>query len=223
MSSERPGSPRSGAITNGQRESADRGNFSRPTGAMNVPRPPANNIGGGNQNMNAPHRSEAPMNTPRSGAAEHSAPVSRPPASERNVAPPANNNGRGEQRSPQPRNFSQSDGGRSMNVPRPTGPVRQASNQSYDYRGSQGNRGYSAPERSSSSQASRSYGSYGGGQQRSYPSSPRYSAPSMSGNSQRSGPSPSYRSAPSSSSHSGYSGHSGGGGGGNARAHGGRG
>ena len=85
--------------------------------------------------------------------------------------PSGNNNGRSEQRSDSPRNFRQSDGGpRSMNVPRPTGPVRQASNQSYDYRGSQSNRGYSSPDRGSYNQSPRSSGSSDRG---GYSQSPR--------------------------------------------------
>jgi len=205
------GNPRSGAINNGT-ESANRGGFSRPSGSMNVPRPPANNGAGGNM----PHRTEMPSsNSPRSGGMDRSnAPVSRPTPSERSA--PGNNG-----RSDSPRSFG---GPRSMNVPRPTGPVRQASNQNYDYRGSQSNRGYSSMDRGASynrgsysqsprsygsydrgsyqaprsygsydrgsqsarsygsydrgNQSPRSYGSYGGSNQRSYPSSPRYSAPS---------------------------------------------
>jgi hypothetical protein len=229
------GIPRSGAVNNG-RESVDRGSTSRPTGTMNVPRPPANNGGG---NMDAPHRTETPtMNTPRSGGMDRSAPVSRPTPIERGTAP-AGNNGRSEQRTDSPRNFRQSDGGpRSMNVPRPTGPVRQASNQSYDYRSSQSGRGnsdrgsynqsprsYGSSDRGGYSQTPRSYGSYDrggssqssrsyGSAQRSYPSSPRYSAPSMSGNSGRSNSSPSYHSSGSSARSSGSSSsHSNGGGG----------
>jgi len=153
------GTPRSGAINNGT-GSADRGSFSRPAGTTNVPRPPANNNGGGNGGMNAP----------RSGGTDRSAPTSRPAPTERST-PPSGNNGRSEQHSDSPRSPRQSDSGpRSMNVPRPTGPVRQASNQSYDYRSSQANRGYSAPNRGSYSQAPRSYGSNDRG---SYSQSPR--------------------------------------------------
>ncbi len=215
MRSMSPSNPSSGGNMNGRQGPADRGNFSRPVETNNVPRPPANN-----ERMNAPHRNETPMEAPRSGGMERSAPVTRPPASDRSVTPPANNdNGRGQQpRSDPPRSFRQPEnGGRSYNVPRPTGPVRQAGNQSYDYRSSQSSRGYSAPERSynqsprsygsysdrgSYSQSPRSYGSYGSAQ-RSYPSSPRYSSPSMSGNSGRSGQGPSYRSSGAPSSRSG--------------------
>jgi hypothetical protein len=207
MHSQEDRSPRSGATNNGT-ESANRGGFSRPSGSMNVPRPPANN--GGGQNM--PHRTETPSaNSPRSGGMDRgNAPASRPSPSERSA--PAGNNGRTDS----PRN---SGGPRSMNnVPRPTGPVRQASNQSYDYRGgSQANRGYSSADRGSYnrggySQSPRSYGSndrgsysqsprsyggsdggtysqsprsYGGSSQRSASSSPRYSSPSTGGNSGR--------------------------------------
>lgn len=225
MHTQDSGSPRSGSMNNGAGPS-DRGGFSRPTNT-NVPHPPSS----GNEGLNRPHRSETPtMNTPRSGGMDRSAPVSRPTPTERS-APSSGNNGRSEQRSDSPRNFRQSDGGpRSMNVPRPTGPVRQAGNQSYDYRRSQANRGYSSPNRGSYnqsprsygsydrggnqsarsygsgdrsySQSPRSYGSYGGGQ-RSYPSSPHSSSPSMSGNSGRSSQSPSYRGGGGSSSRSG--------------------
>src|SRR6185295_18636808 len=60
MRGQEPASPRSG---NDRTESANRGGFSRPSGSMNVPRPPANNGGGGNM----PHRTEMPSaNSPRS-------------------------------------------------------------------------------------------------------------------------------------------------------------
>ncbi len=224
-----PGTPRPGETMNDRQGSGDRGGFSRPTGPTNVPRPPANN--GGNERMSAPHRDETPMQAPRSGGAEHSTPTARPPANDRSAPPPANNNpnnGRGPQRSDPPRNFRQSEGGgRAGNVPRPSGPVRSASTQSYDYRGSQQYRGYSAPERSynqparsyrgfsdrgSDNQANRSNGSYGGSAQRSYSSSPRYSSPSMSNSSGRSSQGPSYRnSAPPSRSGGGFRSNSGGG------------
>jgi hypothetical protein len=206
--------PRSGGMGSNERNDSPRS-----VGRLDVPRPPANSKPMGNEGMNSPRRSDSPtMNSPRSGGMDRgNAPVSRPNPSERSA--PSGNNGR----SDSPRSFG---GPRSMNVPRPTGPVRQASNQNYDYRGSQSNRGYSSADRSGSyinrggynqsprsygsydrggsnqsprsygsydrgnqsprsygsydrgSQPSRSYGSYGGSSQRSYPSSPRYSAPS---------------------------------------------
>ena len=215
--------PRSGVTFN--RPDHEGRNFPRPSGNSDVQRPPMGNRGGNDQ-MNTPRRTETPANAPRSGNMGQN-PVARPSAPEPNVArPPSNNSGRGEQRSEPARNFRQ-EGGRSMYVPRPTGPVHQAGNQNYDYRGSQGYRGYSAPDRGSYSPTPRSYGSYSdrsghdqsprsygsyadrsngqprsygsyGSSQRSYPSSPRYSSPSMSNSSPRNSQGPSYRgSAPS--------------------------
>jgi hypothetical protein len=205
-----PAAPRSGAISNGT-ESANRGGVSRPSGTMNVPRPTTNN-GGRNENM--PHRTETPtMNTPRSGGRDRSAPISRPTPSA-----PSGNNGRSEQRTDSPRSVRQSDGGpRSMNVPRPTGPVRQASNQTFAYRGgSQANRGYSSEDRGNynrggSNQSPRSYGSYDRGgnypSPRSYGSADRSSysqSPRSYGSAQRSYPSSPRYSAPSMSGDSGH-------------------
>jgi Family of unknown function (DUF6600)/FecR protein len=184
MPEQNPG--HSGA-TNNRPAPVNRGVSTRPTGPANTPHAPAGN--GGNERVNAPHRSEAPGQSPRSG--ERSAPVARPPANERNASPSANgngNNGRGVQRSEPSRGFRQSGGGRAMNVPRPTGPVRPASSQTYEYRGSQG-RAYSMPDRSIYDRPSRSngaflnHGNYGQAQrsyspnQRSYRSSQAYSAP----------------------------------------------
>ena len=205
-----PAAPRSGAVSNG-RESANRGGVSRPSGTMNVPRPTTNN-GGRNENM--PHRTETPtMNTPRSGGMDRSAPISRPTPSA-----PSGNNGRSEQRTDSPRSVRQSDGGpRSMNVPRPTSPVRQASNQTFAYRGgSQASRGYSSEDRGGynrggSNQSPRSYSSYdrGGNYQspRSYGSADRSSysqSPRSYGSAQRSYPSSPRYSAPSMSGNSGH-------------------
>ena len=208
--------PRSGAITGSNGE--QRGTFSRPVENNNVPRPPANNNNGGG---NAPQRTEQPTNAPRSGAIERSAPV------QHETAPrsPSNDGGRAPERSnPQQPSFKRPEGGggRTMNVPRPTGRVLPASNQSVEYRAPQSSRGFSAPSRqtysgNSNAGYSRSYGaprSYSSGP--SYSSSPRSSAPRYSAPSGRGGYSsaPSYHSAPS--SHGGSSSHSYGGGGGHS-------
>jgi hypothetical protein len=201
--------PRSGAIENRNpgsvnRGSVDHGTSSRPMG-NNVPRPPANYNGG------ASHSNGTVRNSPQGsdrGVGSH------PSGNEHNV--PQGNSGRGADHSSSPENNPRhSDGGHSMNVPRPTGRVLPAGNQSADYRGSQNyGRGESASRGS--------YPGYGSAS-RSYPSSPRYSSPSGS---QR-GSSPSYRSAPSShsapsssSSHSASSARSSGGGGGHSHGRG---
>lgn len=203
MHTQEPGNPRSGGIgSNGRNDSP------RSVGRVDVPRPPANSKPMGGDSGNASRRADSPtMNSPRSGGMDRSAPASRPSSTEHSA--PAGNNGR----SDSPRN---SGGPRSMNnVPRPTGPVRQASNQTYEYRGgSQSNRGYSSADRGGYNQSARSSGSYGRGgysqSPRSYGSADRggYSQPSRSygsygGSSQRSYPSAS-RSGPSMGGNSGH-------------------
>ena len=209
-----------------------RGGFERTADPVNVPRPPAGN--NGNQRMNGPRGNDGPAQSPRSGGSS----MARPPAN--------GDNGRGMQRSEPSRNFRQSDDGRTMNVPRPMGPVRPASNQTYESRGSQG-RSYSAPDRGSYGQSQRSYGyssrgasgqsdraygsngnrggysqsprSYGSYGSRSSSSSPQYSRPSMGGNSGHYSQGSSYHGG-GSSAQSGGSARSYGGGG--SHGHGGR-